>query len=554
MPCCCWLPVVGNLASDGLARCACASGCGRCRRRGLPAPGGDGPGGRTSGRFSRGLAAGYDAPPIEGPGQPARLGSGLPAGPGDRARPGRPERWAPRRGCASRNWRLPTRPGSRTTWPALAGPRAAAHAQKGCGPPRPPRDATACARSPRAPCSRGLLDDGRSALALKRPDGSMVYWPMRAGAVERRFYPCARVGAACMNTGGPAWASCSVCRRGPRAMLASGPYAKVLLMGMIVLAVKSYNRSACRPGGSQFDEWGGTIGRADGNLMVMPDPSAPISRVHAKVVFRNGRYALEGPRQATRSRSNGNLVGHGKDWPLGARAGHHHDRRLRVSRCRAGDAPAHQRRPLRRCLRRSRCGAGRAAPASAADCGPRRSRSRCRDAPPRPPRAVRRSGRLPGTSRGGWNPSPRRRPRAAPSTASCLARSRPAPEIVPAEESIDDLFGLGDAPARAKQVWARTTTFLGSSSQRSRAWVVSASGSTTTGRGRSDRPLARRAGGRLPKPSCRRPAAAVPTARPGHGPAAAACRPSCSRKSPATGPRGPAGGWSIGTAVARARR
>ncbi|MFX1678574.1 type VI secretion system-associated FHA domain protein TagH [Mitsuaria sp. CC2] len=43
---------------------------------------------------------------------------------------------------------------------------------------------------------------------------------------------------------------------------------------------------------ARFDELGGTIGRADSNLLVLPDPGRTISRVHAQVVFRRGAYVL----------------------------------------------------------------------------------------------------------------------------------------------------------------------------------------------------------------------------------------------------------------------
>ncbi len=62
---------------------------------------------------------------------------------------------------------------------------------------------------------------------------------------------------------------------------------------MITLTVVSYNG---QPSDSRlsanFDELGGTIGRADTNQLVLPDPDRAISRVHAQVVFRNGDFAI----------------------------------------------------------------------------------------------------------------------------------------------------------------------------------------------------------------------------------------------------------------------
>lgn len=62
---------------------------------------------------------------------------------------------------------------------------------------------------------------------------------------------------------------------------------------MIKITVASYNNA---PSGQlltfTFDELGGTIGRADTNQLILPDPERSISRVHAQVVFRNGRFSL----------------------------------------------------------------------------------------------------------------------------------------------------------------------------------------------------------------------------------------------------------------------
>lgn len=61
---------------------------------------------------------------------------------------------------------------------------------------------------------------------------------------------------------------------------------------MIVLRVLSYNGAPADGPQAQFDELGGTIGRADNNQLVLPDPERTISRVHARIVFRNGAYAV----------------------------------------------------------------------------------------------------------------------------------------------------------------------------------------------------------------------------------------------------------------------
>ena len=61
---------------------------------------------------------------------------------------------------------------------------------------------------------------------------------------------------------------------------------------MIVLTVVSFNGAPADGLSASFDELGGSIGRADGNQLVLPDPERSISRQHARVVFRGGQYAV----------------------------------------------------------------------------------------------------------------------------------------------------------------------------------------------------------------------------------------------------------------------
>ena len=62
---------------------------------------------------------------------------------------------------------------------------------------------------------------------------------------------------------------------------------------MITITVASYNGAQlAQPLAAHFDEMGGNIGRADNNQLVLPDPERTISRVHAQIVFRGGRYAI----------------------------------------------------------------------------------------------------------------------------------------------------------------------------------------------------------------------------------------------------------------------
>jgi type VI secretion system FHA domain protein len=84
---------------------------------------------------------------------------------------------------------------------------------------------------------------------------------------------------------------------------------------MIVLRVLSYNGVLADGPQAQFDELGGTIGRAENNQLVLPDPERAISRVHARVVFRAGGYAVVDNGSNPIS-VNGLAVGAGREQPL----------------------------------------------------------------------------------------------------------------------------------------------------------------------------------------------------------------------------------------------
>ena len=84
---------------------------------------------------------------------------------------------------------------------------------------------------------------------------------------------------------------------------------------MIVLTVLSYNGERAQGPSAQFDELGGTIGRADNNQLVLPDPERTISRIHARVVYRAGRYAIVDNGSNPIS-LNGIPAGAGREQPL----------------------------------------------------------------------------------------------------------------------------------------------------------------------------------------------------------------------------------------------
>jgi type VI secretion system FHA domain protein len=85
---------------------------------------------------------------------------------------------------------------------------------------------------------------------------------------------------------------------------------------MIVLSVQSCNGVPSVNGPSaSFDELGGTIGRAEQNQLVLPDPERTISRVHARVGFRASGYFIVDNGSNPIS-VNGTPLGAGRECPL----------------------------------------------------------------------------------------------------------------------------------------------------------------------------------------------------------------------------------------------
>ena len=81
---------------------------------------------------------------------------------------------------------------------------------------------------------------------------------------------------------------------------------------MISITVTSYNGTSTTPIAGHFDETGGNIGRAENNQLVLPDPERTISRVHAQIVYRNGRYAVV-DRGSNPIAVNGRPLGNGQE-------------------------------------------------------------------------------------------------------------------------------------------------------------------------------------------------------------------------------------------------
>jgi len=67
---------------------------------------------------------------------------------------------------------------------------------------------------------------------------------------------------------------------------------------------------------AEVDELGGNIGRAEGNTLVLPDPDKMISRRHASIAFRGGRYVICDHGTAMPVYVNGRALGNGQESPI----------------------------------------------------------------------------------------------------------------------------------------------------------------------------------------------------------------------------------------------
>ncbi|GGY36820.1 type VI secretion system-associated FHA domain protein TagH [Pseudoduganella albidiflava] len=86
---------------------------------------------------------------------------------------------------------------------------------------------------------------------------------------------------------------------------------------MLTIKAVSYNGQATDvPLAGEFGELGGVIGRADGNALVLPDPDRYVSRMHAMVLFRNGRHVIRDLSNASPVFVNDRPLGHGNEATL----------------------------------------------------------------------------------------------------------------------------------------------------------------------------------------------------------------------------------------------
>jgi FHA domain-containing protein len=86
---------------------------------------------------------------------------------------------------------------------------------------------------------------------------------------------------------------------------------------MIRIEVSAFNgvTPAVAPA-ADFDETGGTIGRAPGNALVLADENRYISRTQASIAYRAGGYVLRDLGSATPTIVNGAPVGNGNEVPV----------------------------------------------------------------------------------------------------------------------------------------------------------------------------------------------------------------------------------------------
>ncbi len=86
---------------------------------------------------------------------------------------------------------------------------------------------------------------------------------------------------------------------------------------MIRLRVESFRgRPLPEPREASFDSAGGTIGRSENNKLYLPDPERHVSRIHAKVMFRDGQFSVA-DQGSNPVLLNGRPIGHGMTAPLG---------------------------------------------------------------------------------------------------------------------------------------------------------------------------------------------------------------------------------------------
>ena len=87
---------------------------------------------------------------------------------------------------------------------------------------------------------------------------------------------------------------------------------------MLRIAVISHNAVALDQAITADFDGGGTIGRAPGSTLMLPDPDRVISRTHAVVALRDGAYVIRDQGSTVPLLLNGRPVGHGHEARMAA--------------------------------------------------------------------------------------------------------------------------------------------------------------------------------------------------------------------------------------------
>jgi type VI secretion system FHA domain protein len=85
---------------------------------------------------------------------------------------------------------------------------------------------------------------------------------------------------------------------------------------LTIRAISLNGQAISQPLEAEFDELGGSIGRADGNVLVLPDPERHISRTQATIAFRQGRYLIRDCGSTLPVVLNGRALGKGAEAAL----------------------------------------------------------------------------------------------------------------------------------------------------------------------------------------------------------------------------------------------
>jgi FHA domain-containing protein len=227
---------------------------------------------------------------------------------------------------------------------------------------------------------------------------------------------------------------------------------------MILLTVLSYNGGPVQGPSASFDELGGSIGRADNNQLVLPDPDRVVSRVHARIVFRAGGYCVVDNGSNPIS-VNGRPVGAGREQPLSI--GDKIDVGGYLIEVGAAGARGGSVDPFADLFGDAAGGlvsGTAAAPAPPMPTSVAPSAARLAPTPPPSPAAALRPGHIPDD----WNPfAPQETPTPSAVSGSASGAQGSAGLGMGPADSLDDLFGLSGVAASADPLGSTQRPELG---------------------------------------------------------------------------------------------